>query len=206
MRTRRAIANAVTGAVLAVPLLAACGGEESAPAPEDRTAPTTEAAPQTAEDVLAAHGLGDLSAAEVVDHLDRVHPDDRSQDFMASVRARRLVISSGDVEGSLPLPKDRFYVSVAPYVDQTHDCTFHSLTTCLGEMTDEEVDIKVVERGTKAVLIDETVTTFDNGFIGMWLPRDIKGTITVSQGKKSGTVRFSTGPKAPTCLTTLRLR
>lgn len=29
---------------------------------------------------------------------------------------------------------DEFYVSVTPYLEQTHDCFFHSRTTCLGEL------------------------------------------------------------------------
>ncbi|GMA34464.1 CueP family metal-binding protein [Demequina litorisediminis] len=70
------------------------------------------------------------------------------------------------------MPDDAFYVSLAPYVDTTHECYFHSLTTCTGEMQGEDIDVTVTDVETGEVLVDEAMTTFDNGFVGLWLPRD----------------------------------
>ena len=55
------------------------------------------------------------------------------------------------------------------------------------------------------VLVDETLTTYDNGFGGFWLPRDIEGTINVEFDGKSVTAPIATGPEDPTCVTTLQL-
>ncbi|MDP9822944.1 hypothetical protein J2S59_002753 [Nocardioides massiliensis] len=72
------------------------------------------------------------------------------------------------------MPEDRFYLAVAPYVDQTHECFYHSLTTCLGELDSADVRVKIVDEANDEVLVDEVRTTFDNGFLGFWLPRDIE--------------------------------
>jgi hypothetical protein len=173
----------------------------------DQPEPTgsSDVAPQGVDDVLAAHGLDGLETKELIDTLDRLPPDARPTDLMASVRPNELVLTAGDDEKSLPMPKDQFYVSFAPYVDQTHECFHHSLTTCLGEMAAQEVHVMVIEQGTKAVLVDEEITTFDNGFVGLWLPRGIEGRIRVTQGDLRGKTRFATTDKAATCLTTLQL-
>ncbi|WP_281366691.1 CueP family metal-binding protein [Nocardioides massiliensis] len=80
----------------------------------------------------------------------------------------------GRREVSLDVPEDRFYLAVAPYVDQTHECFYHSLTTCLGELDSADVRVKIVDEANDEVLVDEVRTTFDNGFLGFWLPRDIE--------------------------------
>ena len=124
---------------------------------------------------------------------------------MASVRPDELQLVSGRQDASLPIPEDRFYLSVAPYVDQTHDCFYHSLTTCQGELGAEAVEVRIVDTTTGEVLVDETRTTFANGFVGFWLPRDIEGTLEVAHDGKVGRTPISTDTEAPTCLTTLRL-
>ena len=55
------------------------------------------------------------------------------------------------------------------------------------------------------VLVDEQMATFDNGFVGMWLPRGTTGTIEMEYDGKSGVVDFGTGKDDPTCVTTLKL-
>ena len=154
--------------------------------------------------LLAEYGLDGMSAAQIIDRLDRLGGSDRPTDLTASVRPDQLELSAGDDQLRLPLPEDRFYLSVAPYVDQTHDCFYHSLTTCTGELSGRDIRVQVVD-GDGSVLLDDTRTTFANGFVGLWLPRDITGTLRVSYDGKVGRTGFSTGPKAATCLTTLRL-
>lgn len=55
------------------------------------------------------------------------------------------------------------------------------------------------------VLVDETRTTFENGFTAFWLPRDIEGTLRVTYDGKTGAIDFATDQDAPTCLTNLQL-
>lgn len=161
--------------------------------------------PSGAQPLLTDHGLEGMDTVEIVDHLDRLGGVDRPADLMASVRVDELLISSGDQEYALDLPEDRFYLSVAPYVDQTHECFYHSLTTCKGELGATDVEVQIVDETNGEVLVDGTETTFDNGFVGFWLPRDIEGTLRISYDGKSAETDFATDEEAPTCLTTLQL-
>ena len=132
--------------------------------------------------------------------------EERPTDLIASVEPDAVVVTDEQgQEESVPLPEDEFYVSVAPYIDQTHDCFYHSLTTCLGELDNQEVDVTVTEEGTGEVLVDETLETYDNGFFGLWLPRDIDAEMTIEHEGLSSTTSLSTGEGDPTCLTTSRL-
>ena len=115
------------------------------------------------------------------------------------------MLSRGAQQVSLAIPSDRFYLSVAPYVDGTHDCFHHSLTTCKGEIAGQEVQVRIVDEAHDEVLVDEVRTTFANEFVGFWLPRDINGILQITYGSKSGQTRITTAEKSPTCLTTLRL-
>ena len=84
-----------------------------------------------------------MDATEVVEHLDTMAVSDRPDTLIASVQPTELVLTdtTGGSTATLPMPDDTFYLSVAPYEAETHDCTFHSLTTCLGEMPGESVDV-----------------------------------------------------------------
>lgn len=186
---------AATALALSV-TLTGCSGENDEP----KAAP----APDRAAQVLAEHDLAGMDTAEVIDHLDRLGGDDRPSDLMASVRPDELVLTSGEDEVSLAVEDDRFYLSVAPYVDETHECFNHSLTTCAGELSDAEIEVEIVDDSGE-VLLEETRTTFANGFTGFWLPRDIEGTLRVTYDGRDGEVDFGTGQDDPTCLTTLQL-
>ncbi|PKQ25390.1 MAG: hypothetical protein CVT64_10340 [Actinobacteria bacterium HGW-Actinobacteria-4] len=188
MRTR-----IVTLTALAVLVLAACSG----PAAEQ---------PEPANDVLAAHGLDGTPVRDLIDDLDRTPLAERSAGFMASVRPGELLISDATTTEQVSLPiADGFYLSVAPYIDTTHECYFHSLTTCKGELGGEEVRIIVTNAETGEVIVDEQTTTFDNGFIAVWLPRDISAMLRVEHDGLAAEAPIATGPDDATCITTLQL-
>ncbi|MEU4427090.1 CueP family metal-binding protein [Actinoplanes sp. NPDC024001] len=189
------------GALCAL-LLTGCATSDE-PVTEPATA--TSAAAGRAEALLTAHGLAGRSAVEVIDHLDRLSVDQRPAGLKASVRPSELVLSSGVEEYPLAIPGDRFYLSVAPFVDRTHECFHHSLTTCKGELATAELQVRIVDETHDKVLVDGARTTFDNGFAGFWLPRDIEGTLQVTYAGKTGRTRITTGQDAPTCLTTVQL-
>ncbi|MGJ3510118.1 CueP family metal-binding protein [Enemella sp. A6] len=170
------------------------------PSPENDLSPTDNA-------MMADHGLEGLDARQVIELLDTMPVADRPANLIASVRPTELALSDNqDREVSLPLPRDEFYLSVAPYVSRTHDCHFHSLTTCIGELSNAEVHVTVTDADTGEVLIDETRRTYDNGFIGLWLPRGLTTNLTLEVDGKSGVAPVSTaGDEVLTCLTTLQL-
>lgn len=170
-------------------------------------APTLQTPTSELTGVLASHGLEDLDAVEIVDTLDQTPITERPSDLMASVRPNELVLTTASGEETpMALPDDQFYLSFAPYVDQTHDCYFHSLTTCMGELSDQDFDVQIVNSDTGEAIVDETLTSFDNGFVGVWLPKGIEGELSVEYEGKSGSVDISTiSDDDATCLTTLQL-
>lgn len=157
------------------------------------------------EKFLTAHGLAAMDAREVIDHFDQQQVTDRPTDLMASVRPDELVLSDESQEVALDLPQDLTYVSIAPYVTQTHDCFYHSLTTCLGELDNEDIKVTITDETTGEVLIEKQTTTFDNGFVGFWLPDEATGTIEIIHQGRTGITEFSTTDDGATCVTDLRL-
>ena len=154
---------------------------------------------------LTTHGLAAMDAVEIIDHLDRQKVTERPTDLIASVRNDELLLSSDDQEVVVDLPDNQTYVSIAPYLTSTHDCFYHSLTTCQGELDNEDIQVTITDEATGEVLVDEATTTFDNGFIGFWLPADATGLIEVSYQGRTGTTEFSTTDDGATCVTDLRL-
>lgn len=200
----------ITATAVSALLVAGCAGQADTPAsaPSPTQISTDRAGQQAREEavpLLAQYDLEGMDTVEVIDHLDRLGVEDRPADLIASVRPGELLMSADREEASLPIPEDRFYLSVAPYVDQTHDCFYHSLTTCQGELAQKELDVQIVDEASGKILVDETRKSFDNGFVGFWLPRDIEGTLEVRYDGRVGRTRISTGQNAPTCLTTLQL-
>lgn len=159
-----------------------------------------------AQELLAAHGLDGLDVRQIIDALEAMPVAERPADLLASVQPDALVLrDAGGREARVPMPDDEVYISVAPFREQTHECHFHSLTTCVGELGDSEIQVTVTTTDGE-VLWDETRRTADNGFTGFWVPRGIDATLTVAQAGVSGSAELSTtADDDPTCITTLRL-
>ena len=111
---------------------------------------------------------------------------------------------AGGEEVAVPLPPDRMVVAVAPYLTKTHPCEIHSLSGCTGEMAG--VGMRVFARDADGtVLIDESMTAMDNGFIELWLPRDREIDLTVVAAGRTAAGRIATFDAANTCVPEFRL-
>lgn len=159
------------------------------------------------DSLLAQHDLDGLSAEQVIEKLDTMQVSDRPADLIASVQPQVLALSDkAGNQSELPMPDDKVYISVAPYQQKTHDCYYHSLTTCLGELGGADVQVTVTDKQSGAVLLDEARQLYDNGFVGLWVPRGIAATVTVEYDGTSGNADISTvNNDDPTCITTLQL-
>ncbi len=198
-------------------LLSGCGDDAESAGTTEGSAGSTTVGPETGDDervtqptteeFLDDHGLANLSAVEIVDKLDTTPLADRPTDLIASVRPDEIVFTNADeVSVRMPMPEDKFYLSFAPYKEFTHDCYYHSLTTCVGEMQNAQVKVTVVDDESGEHIVDETMTTFDNGFLGVWLPRGIDAELTVEADGLTSTSPISTKASDDlTCLTTLPL-
>ncbi|MFF0904930.1 UNVERIFIED_CONTAM: CueP family metal-binding protein [Kocuria sp. CPCC 205316] len=155
------------------------------------------------DDLLREHGLEGASTQEVVEQLDRTHKD-RDAGLAGSVTYDEVVLDDGTTETTLPMPEDRFYLAVAPWTTTTHECFSHSLSGCQGELVGEDFDVRITD-DSGAVLVDENVTSYENGFVGFWLPKDITGTLAISSEQGRAESGFATTRDSPTCLTTMQL-
>ncbi|GAA1246266.1 CueP family metal-binding protein [Janibacter melonis] len=194
----RQLAAAAVGALI----LTGCTSAPSPGAPAPSSATTSPAA----ADLLSEHDLTGLSTAEAIERLDTMPIAERPAGLVASVHPRTVSITGGQGQQvQLPMPEDEVYISIAPYRHTTHECHFHSLTTCVGELRNANVHITLTG-GSGETLIDETRRTYDNGFIGLWVPRGIKATLTIEQNGEVGTWEVSTTEDDdPTCITDLKI-
>lgn len=211
----RRLALAAAAAAVALPLaLAGCtspaaggaGAEGGSGSGSGSSAPATPSAAST-DALLQPLGLDGLPVTEVIDRLDALPVNERPADLIASIRPDALVLTDqAGAEAQLPMPKDRFYLSIAPYVEQTHECHFHSLTTCLGELGNSDVSVTVTDAATGKTVVDEQRTTADNGFLGVWVPRGPEYTVRIERDGAAAETRVNTdSAEAATCLTTMQL-
>lgn len=197
---RRHLLTAAPALAAALVLSACTPGPDAAP-----TAPSTTPAAIDAAALLAPFDLTGRDGRELVDHLETLGGDDRPSELMASVRTDHLLLTTDAGEATLPLPADLFYVSVAPFAETTHECFYHSLTTCQGELVDTPVTLTVTDGDGTVVHTAET-RTGANGFVGTWLPRGTTGTLSVTtEDGRTGQVNLGTSDNDPTCVTTLRV-
>lgn len=123
----------------------------------------------------------------------------------ASISSEQLIVTENNgKEVIYELPEDEFFVSIAPFINQTHPCEIHSLSSCQGELVNEEFDV-YIEDANGNVVLDETLQTQVNGFIDLWLPRDQTYSITIEQEGKKAESEFSTFKNDGTCITTMQL-
>src|SRR5690606_14282995 len=65
-------------------------------------------------------------------------------DPIASINSTHLiVVDNEENKYQYDLPEDEFFVSIAPYFEQTHPCDIHSLTTCRGELAEEDFNVYI---------------------------------------------------------------
>lgn len=123
----------------------------------------------------------------------------------ASITSSELVVTDEkQAVTTYALPTDEFFVSIAPFVNETHPCDIHSLTGCQGELVEEEFNVHIVDANGN-VILEETKKTEANGFIDLWLPRDDTFTVTITQDERETNAEITTFEGDNTCITTMQL-
>ncbi|SEU10424.1 CueP family metal-binding protein [Paenibacillus sp. NFR01] len=123
----------------------------------------------------------------------------------ASIDSHTLTVTlSGNRVTTYALPKDEFFVSIAPYMNQTHPCATHNLTGCKGELADESFQVTVTDEQGEVVVNDE-LKSHPNGFIDLWLPREKNYHVKVERDGKQAESDISTFEDDNTCITTMKL-
>lgn len=151
---------------------------------------------------LEKYGMKGLSVEEIVYSLDSTKSDPGG--LGASITSEHLVLFDNSEEIKLALPEDKFYLSFAPYINQTHPCATHSLSSCQGELVNQTVNV-IITDGKGNEIVNSEMTTMENGFVGVWLPRNMNASIQVLYNGLSAQTSISTFSGSNTCLTTLQL-
>lgn len=127
------------------------------------------------------------------------------KDQSASITSHELIATDRNGnKASYDLPKEEFFVSIAPYIEQIHPWQIHNLTGCQGELVNKEFDV-YIEDIEGNVLVDEKLKSQSNGFIDIWLPRDKEYRIEIKYDDKKVESEFSTFENDNTCITTMQL-
>ncbi len=129
----------------------------------------------------------------------------KRKDVLASITSRELILTKENREKEIYLlPEDEFFVSIAPYIEGTHPCAIHNLTTCQGELPLEEFDVYIKDSEGN-VILDQSVKSYPNGFIDLWLPRNKTYQVTIEYNGKTAKTEISTFDDSNTCITTMQL-
>ena len=148
---------------------------------------------------LAQYGLSGLDVKEVVKALDS--NIDEPKELSSSITGEHLTLQDGKSKVVLEVPKDSFYLSFAPYENSSHPCGFHSLSGCRGELVNVIVHVLITDsKGT--VILDQDLEMMDNGFIGVWLPKNMNLNLAVNYNGKVARAPIATFAESETCLTT----
>ena len=91
-------------------------------------------------------------------------------------------------------------VAAAPYIERTHPCVTHTMTTCRSELRNEPVEVTVLDAG-RDVVVSKNTKTLDNGFVEIWVPRDERFTLRIDGRNLSGEAELKTSRNSSTCLT-----
>lgn len=123
----------------------------------------------------------------------------------ASISSHELMVTDENGEETVfDLPEAEFFVSIAPFETTTHPCAIHNLTGCQGEFANEEFSV-YIEDEEGHVILDDTVTSLENGFIDLWLPRNKTFHVTIKRDGKVAEGEISTFKDDHTCITTMQL-
>lgn len=72
-------------------------------------------------------------------------------------------------------------------------------------MAQQTLSVKAVDQDGK-VLVDEVMTTLQNGFFELWLPRDRRIILEMTRGDLTAKGVIETFPDSKTCVTTFQLK
>jgi|SRR5690625_525471 len=151
------------------------------------------------------HQRGEIDDGTDIKALVEAYNNGDIRSKSASVTARELIITKEDgSEMSYDLPDDEFFVSIAPYRDETHACTYHSLTGCQGEMAHTDFQVLIKDKDGN-VFINKMMNSGANGFLDVWLPRHDSFDVQITYDDETVESELSTFDDDKTCITTMQL-
>jgi hypothetical protein len=147
--------------------------------------------------------LRSATAEEALALANRLRTDDPTVN--TTLTAERVEFSFPDGRRvGVPVGASEMIVSIAPYRTQTHPCAIHSISGCQGEITDRPFEVTVIDLDGELVFTG-TVTTGNNGFFEIPLPRNREFMVSVDSNLGRAERLISTSTDDPTCITDMKL-
>ena len=186
---------AILMVVAIVGLLASCGQTEEPVA--ERSAAGAPPPGPSASDV---DGLSARAALALANRW-----KDSVPSVTSIVDTQRVAFQFADGStAEVPLPADEMVVAIAPYVKNTHPCAVHVMSGCQGELVGAPLKVRGVT-SDGVVVIDEQLTTMANGFVEVWLPRNLELALSIEFDGLQTTGTIRTYADSNTCITTMQL-
>jgi hypothetical protein len=126
-------------------------------------------------DLLSKYNLDNIDQKALINDLEN---KDFNGEITASISDKQIFIYHKTKEYEIMLQEDLFYVSLAPYINQTHGCYTHSLTGCQGELIDKDFIVKIYDEEDN-LLEEKTINSGSDGFFGLFLEKGITYKIIV---------------------------
>ncbi len=130
---------------------------------------------------------------------------------MVKVTPNNIIASFPDgTRSSIPIPANKFFISIAPWVNFSHPCTDHVPTGCTGEMINEDMHLFIKDLETGQIINSGKVNTGNDGFIDVWLSSNSSYDINIHYRNNSGKLmqareQISTFKSDRTCITSMQL-
>lgn len=154
--------------------------------------------------LAACQGESDEETTQDIKEKVHQYSVDSFDDETASITSHELIVTENGNEAAYELPEDEFFVSIAPFINETHPCAIHSLTGCQGELSEEEFNVHIEDEDGNMV-VDEMMNALENGFMDLWLPRDQNYHVTIEHDEGVAETDISTYEGDDTCITTMQL-
>lgn len=150
------------------------------------------------QNLMEKYNLADKNIYELVYALEN-NEFDRSL-ISSSIENDKVKITIEEELFEYNLPNDEMYISIAPYIETTHDCFSHSLTGCQGELINQEIQIVILDE-LGLIISDELYFSGKDGFIGIWLPKDEIYEFKIYYQALETSMQISTRNELKTCYT-----
>lgn len=157
-----------------------------------------------------AEKFGDLNHIEALEKAREWYKN--SDNIKVKITPSALIASFPDgSQSSVSIPKDQFFVSIAPWINSTHPCTNHVPTGCTGELVNKNMHLIIKDIQSGEVVKNEEVNTGNDGFIDVWLPSNTSLDVSIHYGNNTGKYLqaneiLSTFKNDRTCITSMQFQ
>ncbi|PSW18808.1 hypothetical protein C9I98_15170 [Photobacterium sanctipauli] len=159
----------------------------------------------TSQSAFAASQAEQFEKLNAQDALEQSHQWHRTGEATVKVFPDFIEAEFADKSTARIPTGDQFLLSIAPFENMTHGCTFHVPTGCQGEMVEKSMMVEITDSQTNEVVQAGMVRTQKDGFIDFWVPKNGSYKVSFNYQGKTATEVLTTDSQSRTCITTMQL-